>query len=432
MLSDTGNHPPPTSGAQDYNSMARVGLNGTYFDSVFGETVKQLTDVGAAASALQLYSFHNVNADGTFAFNNTAGGFNIIRISDGTTAYSAQPTGLVVYEVRWHMIDPNKYCYFSGSDLVERNLSAQTSTTLKTFPSALQSMGGTANYWDRTQRYTIVQYGGAVHLWDSQDWTAPFTNSITPLNWAGITPSGNNIVTQAGAGTNPNIIHSAFPVNYGTKTIAATPVQYWGIAGDHAALISPSDGNDYGVIADSNSSGNTYLMNLATDNGTGNPSAATQLSRGTMIIPVAFFVAGGHYSAVSIGANADWCFFSSEAGTSHGAPALDDFNTPVGAWQAFKQEIIAVNVLTGALRRLCHHRSRGDFDTNYFTQPKVSCSPKGDAVVWASNFNDSSPTNYADMYLITNPLGSSTDVTGSASGTQATNRSRIVSWARAR
>ena len=65
---------------------------------------------------------------------------------------------------------------------------------------------------------------------------------------------------------------------------------------------------------------------------------------------------------------------------------------------------MAANVVTGALKRLAHHRSRGMFAA-YQDQPKVSCSPTGNFVIWSSNMNDSTPSEYADLYGIENPLG---------------------------
>jgi len=90
-------------------------------------------------------------------------------------------------------------------------------------------------------------------------------------------------------------------------------------------------------------------------------------------------------------------FIGPESGT-------DTFNSSTAGWTAYKQEILAVNVVTLEVRRLAHHRSRS-VDANYYNQPRVSTSWDGSVVMWTSNFNDNSPAGYSDMYAIQSPLG---------------------------
>jgi hypothetical protein len=76
----------------------------------------------------------------------------------------------------------------------------------------------------------------------------------------------------------------------------------------------------------------------------------------------------------------------------------DPFTDGVSGWRPYKQEIVMANVLTGELRRLAHHRSRG-LGGSYFYQPRVSVSWDGARVAWASNFGYEGP-DYADIYAI--------------------------------
>jgi hypothetical protein len=116
--------------------------------------------------------------------------------------------------------------------------------------------------------------------------------------------------------------------------------------------------------------------------------------------------------AVVLGSFQNWAFVATER-----VSPVDDFDAvpTAGNWYPFTQEIIAVNVLTGALRRLAHHRSRGNTDVDYQTQPRNSCSVLGDAVMWASNMNISGTVGYADSYLIENPLGAAAEETPTVS-----------------
>jgi hypothetical protein len=57
---------------------------------------------------------------------------------------------------------------------------------------------------------------------------------------------------------------------------------------------------------------------------------------------------------------------------------------------------VAVNALTGEVRRLAHHRSRG-IGQSYYYQPRISASWGGQYVEWPSNFNQS---GLVDNYVV--------------------------------
>ncbi|HUF92412.1 MAG TPA: Ig-like domain-containing protein, partial [Candidatus Limnocylindria bacterium] len=61
--------------------------------------------------------------------------------------------------------------------------------------------------------------------------------------------------------------------------------------------------------------------------------------------------------------------------------------------------IVMANVLTGEVRRLAHHRSRGISGGSYYYQPRVSAGWDGTRVAWASNFGYNG-SNYGDIYAI--------------------------------
>lgn len=397
-ITDSASYPPPSSGTYGYNADFRPAKGASYRDPVFGKLVRRLTDIGANAAGEQNYSFHYVNCDGTLSFQVIADGtLKIINTSDGSDAYTGVPTGLIVREIRWSMTDPDKYYYFSGSSLMRRNLAAGTNTTVKTFASTLQDIGGSTNYCDKTGRYFIVKYSGTVKLWDSQTDTI-YTNTVTPLDvngWVGITPSGNYLVTAAGPTAVPQQEHYAYAVNHGTQTIAATPVQYWGVGGDHAGLISCSDGKDYAVVFENYDTAAIYRCDLSVD--VAGLTPAQQRAAATQLLDVDWADAG-HFSPISTGAYTDWMFYSCMSYPG------DAFDSAVPTWRAFKDEVLAVNVLTGELKRICHHRTRALDVAGYYSQPRVSCSANGNFIVFASNMNISSPTSYADLYGVANPL----------------------------
>jgi len=103
---------------------------------------------------------------------------------------------------------------------------------------------------------------------------------------------------------------------------------------------------------------------------------------------------GGHFACVGRGALRDWCFAPIGAGDDHR-------NGGVGRWRPYEAEILMLNVLTGEVRRLAHHRSRG-IGRGCVSQPRVSTDWLGTLAGWASNFNAGDGT-YSDVYALTVP-----------------------------
>ena len=400
QLTDGGIHAPPTTGTYGYNTF-RPGtagfpaLGGFYADPVFGLPVRRLTNVVGATNCDDIYAHHWANADATYAFNNVmVSGFcqgpRIISTTTGAVVYSNQPAGLAFGDLYWDANDPDRYYYFAGSSLMRRNLAAQTSTTMKTFPAALQSVGQSLNIQDRTGRYLTVRYGGTNKVWDSQTDTI-YSGSVTPLDpggWTSITPDGKYLVDSSAQ-------YYSYPIDHVNKTVGPGTM-FWSLCGDHGALVSASNGKSYLVTFNCNNDPAIFRVDL-TLNQAGR-TAVQQAADNTKLIPLTWNDAG-HFSAVSKGSLSDWVFMSTES-------VIDSFDSSTANWTAYRQEILAVNVVTLQIKRLAHHRSRS-ITANYQTMPRVSTSWDGSLVMWASNFDSSSPTGYADLYAIPSPLGAS-------------------------
>jgi hypothetical protein len=220
---------------------------------------------------------------------------------------------------------------------------------------------------------------------------------LSSTGWTSITPDGKYLVTAAGNTGTPQKEHYSYSIDHNTQSIGSTPTQFWGLCGDHGVLVSASDGKNYFVTfaCHANNPG-VYRVDI-TLNQTGRTEADQQASNLPLIL-LDWPDNDGHLSAVSKGAFRDWVFFDSEN-------FADAYNGSVAGWTAYKQEIVAINVLTGEVRRFAHHRSRGLGDGSYWNQPRISCSWDGSVVLWNSDFNISSPTGYADIYAIQSPLG---------------------------
>jgi hypothetical protein len=178
---------------------------------------------------------------------------------------------------------------------------------------------------------------------------------------------------------------------------------FWSGCGDHGVLVSATDGRDYFVTHHCNyDPPGVYAVDVSKNqNGR---TDAQQLADSKLLLATAWADNDGHMSAVSRGPLADWVFVDTENfSNAPGTYTYDNFNSSTSNWRSYEQEIIAVNVTTLQVRRLAQHRSRG-LDTNYYNQPRVSCSWDGSVVLWTSNYNVSSPSGYADMYAIQSPI----------------------------
>ncbi len=412
-LTDSSVHTPPTSGTYDYNAWMPgaggfPGVGGSYVDPVFGGTVRRLTDAytTSQANGEQIYAKHHANANGTYSFSTQfrGGVYTQLFILDtvtGNEVYTTQPAGDLNTNIAWHPTDPDKYYFMEGAVLKRRNLAAQTTTTIKTFAATLQTLGGSVDWIDRTGRYFVIKYSDLVRVWDSTE-DAVYSGAFTQLavdQWVGITPDGNYLVDVSGATATPNQENYSRLLNHGANSIGS-PVQFWGLGGSHAALVSASDGKSYWVGFNSHDSdganGGSDVWRVDITLNQAGRTAAQQRADNLRLIETTYD-SSGHFSAVSVGPLADWVFYDDELIPD----AFDD--APSGPWPAYAQEIIAVNVITGEIRRLAHHRSRG-ISGSYFYEGRISTSWDGSAVLWTSNFNRSSPADYSDLYVINNPL----------------------------
>ena len=399
------NLPPATTGTFNYNAQPNIGatlaVGATYEDPVFSTTVLRLTSIGTSTqNDDEIYAYHYLNCDGTYSFHNR-GGMRILNASTGATVASSQPVGSIgVFEIRWDMVSSDVYWMRGGTHLVKRSVSSQVNTTVHTFPATLQAMGGTANYQTADGRLHLVMYSNGARIWDSVN-NSTSINTVSMMNWIGISPSGNNVYTAAGGSASPNNEHYAYGVNRSALTISTTPKQIFGWDGDHGGLISASNGKDYVItyLGDLSPNG-IFAMSLDVDRS--GLSLAQQITTTGAIRfnNVTSSANQIHVSPVSVGTLTDWCFVSMEA-------TDDDFDDPVGAWRPYKSENVAVNPITSTTARLMHHRSRGPFNgaAEYYRQPRISSSGDGSKCAWASDMNISTVAGYADLYLGLNPLG---------------------------
>ena len=406
---DAAVHAPPTSGTYGYyatygtfgpDQSGFPGIGQSYTDPVFGSPIHRLTNEMGQGSQSEIYSKNGYfNADGTLVHHRSPNGHTIINTRTGQVVRSAVAFN---YDSSFAPDDPDSWYYFAWGDttLYKYAVSTGARTAVRTFAGALGELGGSVDWIDRSGRYMVLHVGGTFTVYDKQSDTLyaggiPDTFGGGPVSlggWVGISPDGNYVVSST-----PPVSSHSWKIDHANKTVSSTPVLFWSLCGGHGDVMSASDGKTYFVTFDCNSTGSIYRVDVSLPQSASNVSQ--QVSQNKKLVQLASWSdVDGHFSRVSKGAFSDWVFASVESGD-------DGFSSTVSGWRAYKQEILMMNVLTGEVRRLAHHRSRG-LSSSYYAQPRVDSAWDASVVLWTSNFGYSGGS-YADLYGITNPGGGS-------------------------
>jgi hypothetical protein len=399
-LDDAASHPPPTSGPYAY--FATYGtfspslsgfpaVGGSFVDPVFGSTIRRLTNELDQYSFSENYAKNGfINADATLMHHRAPSGHNIISTTTGQVVRANVPFN---FDSSFAPDDPDVFYWFNfGSPTLNKySVSAGTSTVVNTFTAGLTQLGGSVDWIDGSGRYMVLMLGGAIRVYDVKS-DILYAGSIDAKyagsgGWVGISPDGAYVITA----TDPAAFRS-FRIDHTAKSVNTSGVLFWTLCGDHADIVSSSNGTTYLVAFECHSEAAIYAVDVTIPQTTADP--AKQRADNRRIIKLASWTdTAGHFSGVSKGALKDWFFFTIESGD-------DTFTAPVtSAWRPYMQELIMANVLTGEVRRLAHHRSRS-VTTNYFYTPRPSASWDGSLVTWVSNFGHS-VEGYADLYAIT-------------------------------
>jgi hypothetical protein len=322
----------------------------------------------------------------------------VIDVASGTVTHNGIPIGSLPGDEGFDPVDPNAVYYHSGSTIHKVTLTAGSWSDAVYFTApggaTIQSLGGTMNWLDASGRYMVVRYGPepSVHVFDRSNLAAgPYANAadgastIGRGSYVGISPDGQYLVGYQGADGSAGLYRMgqgvSWKINHATRSITATPTAFWSVCGDHGSFISTSDGRNYMVVSACTAYSELWRVDITNSIGGLDEAGQKALpnNRRLMAWPT-WNEVGAHVTTVAKGALRDWAFYATEDGS-------DALNGPVTPWHAYRQEIIAFNVLTGEVRRLAHHRSRLAGD--YYAQPRLSTSWGGKYVGWASNFNQS-------------------------------------------
>jgi hypothetical protein len=394
---DSGVYAPPSSGpyayypsygafGPDQSSFPRAGES--FVDPVFGTTIRRLTNELGQHSFSEIYSKNGFfNADGTLVHHRTPSGHNIISTRTGQVVRAGIDFNS---NSSFAPDNPDAWYYFAYGDttLYKYSVSTGNRTAVKTFPGALGRLGGSTDWIDRSGRYMVLNIDNTTRVYDVQS-DVLYAGAIPgtyggSTGWSSISPDASYVITS----TPPRSSHS-WRIDHATRTVSTTPVLFWTLCGGHADVVSASNGKTYFVSFDCNSTASVYAVDVTLPQSPTN--VQQQVSQNRKLFQAAW-ADSGHFSRVSRGALQDWMFVSVESGD-------DDFSATTASWRPFKQEIVMANVLSGEVRRVAHHRSRGLSASTYYYQPRVSTTWDGSVVLWTSNFGYSTD-GYADLYAV--------------------------------
>jgi hypothetical protein len=429
FVSDSAVRVPPASGEQAYGVFGpseprfpKAGFG--YVDAVFGTTVRRLTAEFPYPAHNDIYSKNGFwNADGTLMFHHAAtGARTIISTHTGATKCANVPGD---FDGSFDPVDPDSWYWFAeGSRRLTRfSVAKCRNVESVTFRRPLGGLGGSVDWIDASGQYMVLNIGGDIRVVKKAA-TVPATlpaadavyggvtaSAAVGGGWMGISPDGKYVVTSTKDG------YRSYALAHGTATMAEG-VRFWTLCGGHGDLVSASDGRTYVVTFDCHGAdvvngvelgAAVYAVDVtkaATDDPAG-LSAQREAPNKKLFGLASWDDADGHFSGVSKGRFRDWAFVSIESRDDAFGLAVDTFWT-----RPYTQEIIMANVVTGEVRRLAHHRSRGI--NEYRHQPRVSAGwgdCDGVSVAWASNFGQVQKdwrgrprpwpyVGYSDIYVI--------------------------------
>jgi hypothetical protein len=395
-LTDDLSHPPPTGGPHPYSPPGSwlpgqagfLALGDTYDDPVFGAPVTRITDVHPGASGSQIYVRNGFwNADGTrFMHHLPSCASEIVDTATGAVVRSDVPG---CWRASFDPVDPDILYYPSGSELRAYQVSTGTTSLVKDFGATLATLGGSLDYIDRTGRYFVVAPGDSVQVWDRQTdtlYAGALSAQMVGTGWVAISPDASYLIVPG------DFPFTSYAIDHQGQSVDTDGVLFWTLCGDHADVITASDGKTYLVGFECWSEGAVYRVDVSLPQ-SGDSDDARQKQRDDNVKLLQLgWDDGGHISCVSQpGAYQDWCYYSVTDG--------DDTFADQGPWRPYKQEIVMMQVQEPyTIRRLAHHRSRST-GVSYQYQPRVSTSWDGRVVGWVSNFGHDG-ADYADVYVI--------------------------------
>ncbi len=422
FLTDKDIHPPPSDGTYQYSPSGSAltctfckgagvpGSGGSYVDPVFGETIKTITNHWPYSSQYPqeqlMYSNQLlISKNNTYiAAQDIYTNIIFHYVSDGSVYWDNNVTHQVgSQDAGFDPSDDDTFYFYAGSSLKKATLSTKTVSTIHTFSGSVNN-GGSARIVDNSGRYFVAAVGSTAYAYDRVANVVYPGVSVGRIDEIAMAPNASGFLLTY----NSNWIRW-YPLNNTDHTVGS-PVTVVNLAsigmpGAHSTLLTDSDGV-------------TWYINQRADypnfcNGI-NKVQVTNPSNIVCLISSSYLgnnVSDAYFSAnATSGSARDW-FVMSNMSSYDSTWSAYHSATPWNNWFAMREEIFMVNVKTGELRRLAHHRSRG-WDLDYYFYPKVNLSTDGSLVAFTSNMGRAADpitgsttlNGYCDIYTVTTGL----------------------------
>jgi len=396
--------PPPATGPFAYNTFVPLA---NYADPVHGTTVRRIT---ADHGRDDLYGRNMCwSADGRRYLHRTQGvpgkrdAWDVIDVASGAVTHTGIPFGTIAADGGFDAAISSMLFVLNGNEIRRIVLQPDgrwTDMVYFIMHEPLRELGGSINWFDASGQYMLVRYGPepSVRLYDRLNLSeGPYANPIDASNtidrgsYLGLSPDGQYVVgfdsrkigvSGVGQGLSWRIDHA-------NRSVELKPTAFWSLCGDHGAFVSASDGRNYFITYDCYSHAGIWRADITNDACGLGEADQQALPNNKLLLALPTWQDFGHVASVARGPRRDWVYVSTEDTTDH-------LNGPTEPWHAYRQEILAIHVLSGQVHRFAQHRSRSVGD-DYYRQPRISCSWDGSMIGWASNFNQA---NAVDVYGI--------------------------------
>jgi hypothetical protein len=352
-----------------------IALGAIAPDATFGGAIRRVTQ-GKGADC-DLYSFNgNWSCDGKHLIVKP----NILDAATGKTVISNMPRGGRSFDAQFSPTNPNVYHFFDGKNLKAYDIAAKKLSTVKTFQSNLDSLGGSVDYCDNQERF-VLSVGGRVTCFDKKSGTL-YTGGPSVgagSGWIGITPSGNHVIVA------DSWDFKSYKVDHQAHSVASTGVCFWTLCGTHADLMTGSDGKDYAVARNCWDQPEIYRVDVTLPQKSAENGGLEQQKRQNKKLLTISWDDDVHLSCVPDGDLKDWFAICTE---TQGKPPV------------YRNELLLINTSSGEIRRYAFHLS--DIAADYYNQPRVSISKSG-KVAFASSMGGSHypfPSKGADIFVL--------------------------------
>jgi len=373
----------------DYSTFQPPPVGGTYVDSVFGTTVKRISNALAMPNA-------DIGGNLTWVedeystmspFNSDNSKILLVHQSyfglyDGTGFYIRDlPLEIgASSEPRWSRKDNRTIYYVHGNQFKTYDISTGAMNIVHTFSeySAISGMGESDISFDGDH---FVFAGDSRYVFEYRigtDTKSPvFDTGGTAFDSIYITPKNNVIVAWIQSGTARSTGQELFDANMNF-------LRQVGRADGHKDVTLDTNGDE--VLVWTNSNDPQPICN--------NGIVKIRLADGTQTCLATFdWSLAVHISAPD---NSGFVYVETYA-PSNPAPSAS-------GWVAYTNELLQIKLDGSQVLRLAHHRSRPFQSNTYNWQPKMSTSRDGSRVVYSSDYDlqtiDGYTAQYGDTYLI--------------------------------